>query len=283
MNAKLRTLLESVPDYRRMDKGNAKHKLFDMLLLEILVQLQGYTVRADIVSYGKAHLGELQEGYGILANGCPSEPTLSRMGRWIDHETFARLYSEFTSSLPPDKEKNTGNTGQDIIAIDGKFMRGTELDDGRSPDIVTAYNVSDGIPLDTEMCEQKSNEIKAGPMILQRIDVQWNVITADAMSCQTGIIDTIVSGGGDYLIALKANQKALRWSVEDELSTMPPDDSYVSGVETGHGRIYQRKCYLYRNLSNIKGADRWKGLKAVARIDTQTIMKSTGEVRDETR
>ena len=83
-----------------------------------------------------------------------------------------------------------------------------EIGDGRSPDVVTAFSVTDRLPLDTEMCEVKSNEIKATPKIIERADyMNGCVITADAMSCQSSIIKGIVGKGADYLIALKANQK----------------------------------------------------------------------------
>ena len=73
------------------------------------------------------------------------------------------------------------------------------------------YDVDSGIALGTEMCVEKSNEIKATPKLLERVTLSRNaIVTADAMNCQADIIKLIRWGGADYFIALKANQKAAR-------------------------------------------------------------------------
>lgn len=51
----------------------------------------------------------------------------------------------------------------EIICIDGKAERGTVQENGRNPDIVSAYSFNTGITLATESCHEKSNEIKARP------------------------------------------------------------------------------------------------------------------------
>ncbi len=63
----------------------------------------------------------------------------------------------------------------------------------------------------------KSNEIKAVPLLIDKIDIAGKVVTADAMSMQKDIIDKIRKKGGDFLIELKANQPSLRYGVEDRL------------------------------------------------------------------
>ena len=76
-----------------MNKGNCKHKLSDMLLLVILARACGCETRKDIVAFGTIHLSYLQDHLGILAKGCPSEPTLCRMEGGIDDITLASLVS----------------------------------------------------------------------------------------------------------------------------------------------------------------------------------------------
>lgn len=50
-----------------------------------------------------------------------------------------------------------------------------------------------------------SNEIKAVPQLVDKIDISGKIVTADAMSMQKEIIDRIRGNGGDFLIELKAN------------------------------------------------------------------------------
>ena len=61
--------------------------------------------------------------------------------------------------------------GKEIICVDGKAERGTVLDNGRSPDIVSAYSYNTGITLATEACSEKSNEIKAIPRLIDKINI----------------------------------------------------------------------------------------------------------------
>ena len=263
-----------------MDKGNCKHRLADMLILVVLARVSGCVTRKDIVSFGTIHLDYLQDSLGILPNGCPSEPTLCRMESGIDEKTLASLVSTLS------QECMSVHKGSDrrVIAIDGKFMRGPETGDGRSPDVVTSFSVTDRLPLDTEMCDVKSNEIKATPKIIKRADyMKGCVITADAMSCQSTIIDSLVEKGADYLIALKANQKAARWSVEDTVPTLHPDDEWESEWELAHGRMHQRRCRVYSNISDLKPLEKFRNVKAVVEIDTHTIEKKSGAEQKQTR
>ena len=69
------------------------------------------------------------------------------------------------------------------------------------------------------------NEIKATPTLIERASFEpGTVVTADAMNCQTQIIDLIIKKKAHYFIVLKANQRTLRYSVEDTLPGMTADD-----------------------------------------------------------
>lgn len=71
---------------------------------------------------------------------------------------------EFAESFRKKLHKNSD--GFEIICVDGKAMRGTVQQNGRNPDIVSAYSPATRIILATEACEEKSNEIKAVPRLL---------------------------------------------------------------------------------------------------------------------
>ena len=59
---------------------------------------------------------------------------------------------------------------------------GTVLANGRNPDIVSAYSFNTGITLATEACQEKSNEIKAVPQLIDKLDIAGKIVTADAMA-----------------------------------------------------------------------------------------------------
>ena len=283
MSERIRRLVCSVCDYRKTHKKNFRHPLPDMLILSILARLSGCGTRKEIIQFGEHNLQLLQSAYGILPKGVPSEATLCRMENSIDDEAFARLYAEFALLLADDTDAPTDD--QPVIkAIDGKFMRGTTLANGRWPDIVSIYDVGRGIATDTEACQEKSNEIKAVPKLIERAAFEpGTVVTADAMSCQTEITGKIRERGADYFIALKANQRSLRYSVEDTLPGMTPDDEYHPGVELGHGRIHERHCRVFYAVDGISGIDRFRDVCAVVEVSTSTTYKATGKAGSQTR
>lgn len=91
---------------------------------------------------------------------------------------------------------------------------------------------STGITLATEACKEKSNEIKAVPLLLDKIYIAGRLVTADAMSMQRDIIDRIRKKDGYFLIELKANQRTLRYGVEDRIKYVASLFSQTEGPES---------------------------------------------------
>ena len=174
----------------------------------------------------------------ILQNGIPSEATLCRVENGIDDLAMADRMQELVKNL--HEELLNLCRDKEIIYVDGKAARGTVQENGRNPDIVSAYSFNTGITIATEVCREKSNEIKAVPILIDKIDICGKIVTADAMSPQKDIIDKIRNKGGDFLIELKANQPSLCYGVEDRLRQHTPLYSYTEGTELGHGRIENR-------------------------------------------
>lgn len=280
---KLDRMTRSINDPRRSSKGNYRHKLPDMLYLEFAARIKGCLTRKEIIAFGEEHLEELQSKLGILENGVPSEATLHRMEKGIDCDEFARLYSEFALALAEACRPAEADNPM-VFSVDGKAMRGTTQSNGRNPDIVSVFDTDSGIALDMEPCQEKSNEIKATPEALRRTPLpKGAVVTGDAMNCQRDIVDLIRSNGYDYFIALKANQKEVRWSVEDELPKMTPDEEYNADAECCHGRIHERHCRVFRDLGRISGIGKFRDACAVVEIRTHTTEKATGKEHSETR
>ena len=63
--------------------------------------------------------------------------------------------------------------------------------------------------------DEKSNEITAVSKLLNTLDIEGNIITADAMSCQKEITRTITEKKADYVIGLKENQLSLYRDAEE--------------------------------------------------------------------
>lgn len=270
----------SIPDFRRVDKGNHRHKLGDIIMLMILARMSKCVGRADMIEFGKHNLNKFRS-MGLLRNGVPSEPTLCRVENGIDSMCLADRMVELSKEFHDELVKVCGQP--EIICIDGKAMRGTVQENGRNPDIVSAYSPSAGITLATEPCGEKSNEIKAVPLLLDKVDITGKLLTADAMSMQKDIIDKIRKGNGYFLIELKANQRTLRYGVEDNIKQCTPQFSYTEGPELGHGRIETRTYNVYDGLELIADKDKWGGNLTVVEFVSHCIKKSSGVETTETR
>ena len=147
----------SVPDSRRISKGNHRHRLRDIIMM-VLGRASGYVGRADIIAFAKHNI-KWSRKIGMLKNGVPFEATLCRVDNGINDCAKADRMQEFVEVFHAQLRSRSGDW--EIICVDGKAERGTVLENGQNPDIVSAYSFNTGITLATEACTEKSNEIKA--------------------------------------------------------------------------------------------------------------------------
>ena len=87
--------------------------------------------------------------------------------------------------------------------------------------------------------DEKSNEITAVPKLLDMLDIEGNIITADAMSCQKEITKSITEKKADYVIGLKENQPSLYRDAEEYFKSAESEPDLYSVdkktvIEKGH-------------------------------------------------
>ena len=275
---RLMDLASSVPDFRRLGKGNIRHKLSDIIILMIFARASKCVGRSEIIEFGRYNLNKFLK-LGMLKNGVPSEATLCRVEQGIDDTALADRMQAFMEAFHGKLSK----AGKEIICVDGKSERGTVLENGRNPDIVSAYSYNTGITLATEACREKSNEIKAIPRLIDKIDISGKIVTADAMFMQKSVIDRIRKNGGDFLIELKANQPSLRYGVEDRLKGHTPVYSYTEEPVLGHGRIETRTYRVFDGLDIIADKEKWGGNMTIIEYESETVKKSSGAQTSEKR
>ena len=245
------------------------------LSAEEIYSMNNSSLKDAIVIFGGGCTGEIVSPDGLLFTnhhcGYGSIQSLSS----VEHDYLKNGFWAMSRA-------DVGCAG-DILCIDGKAMRGTVLENGRNPDIVSAYSLEGGVTLATDMCEEKSNEITSVPKLLDKVDVSGCIVTADAMSFQKAIIDKIREKGGDFLIELKANQRTLRYGVEDNVELAEPVDVYSEGPFLEHGRIETRVCRIFRGNDLITDREKWNGNLTVVEIRTATERKSDGQKSSERR
>lgn len=177
-----------------------------------------------------------------------------------------------------------------VIAIDGKKLR-------RSRDqqigkvavyMVSVWATKNQLVLGQTKVADKSNEITAIPELLRLPDISGCIVTIDAIGTQTEITETIIEGGGDYLLAVKENQGHLFediqcfFDVDIAQGMKYAQYSRAKGVNKGHGRIEMRECWVTDReeyLSMLRKRHQWKGLKSAVRIVSERKIGETAEVQ----
>jgi predicted transposase YbfD/YdcC len=138
-----------------------------------------------------------------------------------------------------------------VIAIDCKTMKQSydRNNQQKALHIVTAWSSSHQLVLGQKKVHKKSNELTAIPELIEMLEIAGNVITIDAMGCQKDITSLIVKKKGDYILALKGNQKLLYKAVKEWFEVAQKADylgreyNYYEKVEAGHHRVEKRQVW----------------------------------------
>jgi predicted transposase YbfD/YdcC len=211
------------------------YPLPEILLLVLCATLSGMEDFVEIRLWGEQRLDFLRR-FLPYERGIPAHDTLNDVINELDAELFKTCFSTWVETL---REQDP-----DIIAIDGKTSRRTHARrKGREPlHLVSAWAARQRLVLGQEATADKSNEITAIPLLLERLELRGALVTIDAMGTQSDIAEKIVERGGDYLLALKANRPLLHHEVE-EFFKAPPADMLQPVHDTtdgDHGRIEER-------------------------------------------
>ena len=197
--------------------------------------LSGMEDFVEIGLWGEERLDFLRR-FLPYEHGIPAHDTLNDVINGLDAELFKTCFSNWVETL---REHDP-----DIIAIDGKTSRRTHARrKGREPlHLVSAWATRQRLVLGQEAIDDKSNEITAIPLLLERLELRGALVTIDAMGTQTDIAEKIVERGGDYLLALKANRPLLHQEVAQFFDAPPADmlEPVHDTTDGDHGRIEER-------------------------------------------
>lgn len=267
----LQKKLESIEDFR--NQSYITYKLSDVLTIVMSGVICGLDSLEDLVIFAKERVSFFKDMFKI--DKIPSKSTFSRILSVIDGKAIAQIVI--------DCMKESVSQLGDIIAVDGKAIRSTTKNKHPALQILTAYLTESGVTLAQEKIHDKTNEIPVFQNMLEYLDIKNKVITADAMHCQKETCDKIIKKKGDYVFALKENQKNLYNDIklffENETDVF---DVYTSPVESGHGRIEERTCTKIKDISWLHDIKLWNGIKSVFAIRRKVSDKSGKNMSDET-
>ena len=262
-----------VKDFRV--QGRCLHLLEDILMLSLCAMICGAEDFEDIENYGKQKEDFLR-GFLKLPNGIPSHDTIDRVFRYIEPCSLSSALYRWSSEL-------LDFLSYYQINVDGKVLRGTAKAGKRTSGLclVSAWVADQGLSLGQVKVDEKSNEKTAIPELLDDLDLQNAVVSIDAAACNSSIAGQIVEGQGDYLLALKKNQKTRYDQVASEVKRQKAALEKDIWEDFGSGRIEKRTCYVLKDLQFIEALDDWADVNTVVMIEAQR--EKNKKVTHETR
>ena len=280
--------------FRKQDdtrmQGKVKHLMSDIIMitfLAILARCDGWDEIGMFAISKKEWLSSFLE----LPNGIPSHDTIQRVISLLNPET---LYSSCIKFLIEKIDELTNDKPpKDVLSMDGKVTKGSSRNKENTEEIkalntMSIYSHNYGVSLVQDYIEDKSNEIPMGPELIKKLDLTNCILTADALNTQKETVTAIKEAHGDYVLALKKNQKTFYNDVKDYLDDIDvlkdiEKKSYYEEKEKSHSKIITRKYYMTSNISWLNSREKWDKLKSIG-VEKKIIESiQTGEVKEENR
>jgi predicted transposase YbfD/YdcC len=266
--------LETIVDPRRQC-ANLKHPLVDLIIVGFCGVLGGCEDFVEIAAWAQGN-EEFFRSFLALPHGIPSHDTFTRVFALLKPTTLQEV-------LLPWLLERRGLPG-DWIHVDGKTLRrtGRTTPKVKALHVVSAWAGQRGLTLGQVAVDAKSNEITAMPELLKLLDLHEKIVTTDAMGCQKAIAETIVAGGGDYILAVKDNQPTLHAEIKAAFATaaLPPARSsrLYTTEDHGHGREEQRTVQVLpaRGVLSAAQSAAWLGVLTIVMVTRVVWCEATG-------
>jgi predicted transposase YbfD/YdcC len=272
-----------IPDPR--SKINRLYPLDEVVVITILAVMSFAKGWEDIERYGKAKRKWLAK-HLELKHGIPKHDVYRRVFAVLKPELIEACFMNWVRAIKQ-------NTEREIIAIDGKTAKGSfNAETGKALHIVSAWATANRLVFGQVKTEDKSNEITAIPVLLDKIALEGSIVSIDAMGCQYKIANKIIKKKADYLFSLKGNQGNLHDDVKEYFADFDFDKpasemkyisfKTVSTHDEKHGRIEDRDYAVSDDVAWLhKCHPKWKTIRSIGIVDSRREEK--GKVTQERR
>lgn len=267
----LKETITSITEPRRVSYGNIRHKLDDIIIIGLCTIICGGEDYNDMEAFGLER-EEWLRTFLELPHGIPDSDTFRRLFERLNPTELSECLYDW---LDMEREKHT------VVAVDGKTIRGSRNSAHKAYHVVSAFVAENQITLGEIVVDEKSNEITAVPALLDLIDVEGSIVTADAMSCQKEITKKITEKKADYVIGLKENQETLYTDTDLYFRTFRQDVPSFETLDKDHGRMEKRAYYLLTERAWDYDWEKWTNLNGIGMVHTHVCEKDT--VREDVR
>ncbi len=216
----------------------------------------------------------------------PSESTIQRILRRVDKEAFDAIVTQTMREIvarrssseaspaalvPPslddhdesdqcddddvaDANSDDGTEKEDTtaprcLAVDGKSLRGAVQEDGRLLHLLSVLTHTERVVIGQEEVDHKTNEIKHFEPLLEPLDLEGTLLTADSLHTQRSHARFLFERGAAYLFYADNNQPKLLQAIQ----SVPEADWSTPYTESGkgHGRIETRTIWTTRPTDDV--------------------------------
>lgn len=249
----LLTHLAQVPDFRRSG-GNFRHPLLSILVISVLAVLSGADDVEEMADFGRLKAPVLAR-HLALPNGVPAADTFRRVFEHLDAAAFTAAFLGWVRELLPAPVVAQ-------ICVDGQTLRGSGP---QALHVVSALARAEGLCLGQVATAGKGHELAAIPDVLALLDLSGGaLVSLDALGCQPAIAGQIIRQGGQYLLALKQNQRGLLAQAERALQDVVPQHE-AHGWASGN-RPVRWQVAVQTDLRWVDEDQRWPALAALVRV-----------------
>ena len=287
--AKVQAHIEKAAEKAKIDsrdQGRIHIPMANIALVALVAALCGTTDAAGISDFIGLHREFFDRYLPDAKIEEISHDTVRRCLMLVDTRKFECFVNEMTSCL-------VRRTFNRVVAADGQAIRATgrrSRDDGMMHGarmVMNFYDTNSRVCLAQELIDKKTNEITVAPRMIESLSLAGSVVTADAMNCQVGFVNSVLDAQADYMIALKGNQEnswkeamaLFSWTDRSQVLT------FDSEYELDHGRVERRRIeVLPGRLMSKDMIMKWRGLAcgSLVRVTRESTYKSTGRARAQT-
>ena len=252
---------ENVAD-PRANRGQ-NYPLIEMVFVALCGAICDCNAWTDVAKFGKAKLAWFRK-FLPFEQGIPSHDTFTEVFARLDTIQFYAALESWAFSIAPTLRGET-------VAFDGKTLRGSfDKASGKSAlHSVSAWVCGLKMCIGLKSVEDKSNEIPAVQQLIDMLDLEGAVVTADAMHCQTETAEKIIAKEADYVLMVKGNQESLQAEVQQAILRAfdegHPDMRQHKKSETNRDRRETREVMVLPAPDSPVFA-RWAGLETIGCI-----------------
>jgi predicted transposase YbfD/YdcC len=245
-------LFAGVPD-GRSDQGR-DHPVAAVLALAaaaVVAGMKGYTaITGWVADVPPAVLAGLYLRTGAAPAPPPSKTTIWRVLTDADAGaldvaagTWLMELAGFTAPAAAGRDAGEEDCPPPLVQVrlDGKAIRGAKDADGNQVRLLAALagpDAASSVVAAQAEVGKKTNEVPMAAVVLDQIDLNGKVVTADALHTVKATANCIHERGGEFVLPVKENRRALF----DALNTLPWGQVPIACTATdkGHGRITTR-------------------------------------------